>query len=217
MRRQKCDRHQPCRIAWQLISPAPALVLGGQYDPSVHRRYPLSRTATHRPTAGCLEQSLNHNPSDTTGEVTTSIGSRSHTTSIASNTFRQRPSGTDRNGSQLERLQHLLPSLPVIRRLVEYHDSCISWYHWSVDALLFQKELLRTTKPDGSIRICSSNTRWVALLFAVLTASITCSDETTALSWGYSKIEKFEKSKLWYEASLVCLNESWYMSVPHIN
>lgn len=100
LRRQECDRHQPCRrcVAADLASSC-TRTCGGQYDPSVHRHYPSLRTVAHKPETGspsqASEQSLNHGAADTTAGVTT-IGGRSHTASIAADTFRQRPSMTDK-------------------------------------------------------------------------------------------------------------------------
>jgi hypothetical protein len=115
---------------------------------------------------------------------------------------------------QIELLEMLLPSKRHIRQLVEFHDRSLVWYHGSYNAVTFAGELDKFfSEYHGSLRHPEVNFQWVALLFAILTGSITCSTAQTAASWGFRDSERAKLSKQWYNATIVCLNLADYLEV----
>ena len=113
--------------------------------------------------------------------------------------------------AQLDVLEILLPSEKHVRQLVDYHAHCLLWYHGSFMASTLKQEINDFYREyNGSIRNKDVNLQWVALLFAVLTGSITCSTQHTANSWGFRELERARLSKQWYQATTTCLNLSNY-------
>ena len=112
----------------------------------------------------------------------------------------------------LDLLVMVLPSKKDILTFVDYHRRCLVWYHGSYNAAVFQKDLDEFySKLDGDIRHRDVNLQWVALLFAILTGSLTCSSSHTASSWGYKDAERSKLCRQWYNATVTCLNLAGYV------
>ncbi|KAH6858903.1 c6 zinc finger domain-containing protein [Alternaria rosae] len=115
--------------------------------------------------------------------------------------------------SQLSVLQLLLPSPQQVRRLVEYHHESLLWYHGSYFVPTFQAQLRDFYDRDnGIIERASTDLQWVALLFAILTASLVCAPDLQVQSWGFDKVERQKLSRRWYQAIFTCLNRADYTS-----
>lgn len=109
-------------------------------------------------------------------------------------------------------LESLLPSKQHVLLLSEFHGQSLLWYHGAYNALTLSEEV-RIFYHDyrGDIRHQEINFQWVALLFAVMTGSITCASPSTAQSWGFSTSERSQLSKRWYNATVTCLNLANYL------
>ena len=115
--------------------------------------------------------------------------------------------------SQLSVLQLLLPSPHQVRQLVEYHHESLLWYHGSYFVPTFQAQLRDFYDRDnGIIERASTDLQWVALLFAILTASLVCAPDLQAQSWGFAEDERQKLSRRWYQAIFTCLNRADYTS-----
>ncbi|CAI6330953.1 unnamed protein product [Periconia digitata] len=114
--------------------------------------------------------------------------------------------------AQLDMLEALLPSKEMISKLVDYHNSSILWYHGSYSSTVFS-EHLDSFLIDfaGNIRHERLQIQWLALLFAILTGSLTCASTVTRQDWGFSDLEATSLSLRWYEATVTCLNMSEYI------
>ncbi|KAL2842703.1 hypothetical protein BJY01DRAFT_248968 [Aspergillus pseudoustus] len=110
-------------------------------------------------------------------------------------------------------LQLLLPEPQSIQQIVQYHCDSLLWYHASFHAVVFQDEVDQFLH-QHSCRIDSANVdlQWVALLFAVLTGSMTCAPPTVAHSWGFGNQERCTIARRWFKAALVCLQRADYTS-----
>ncbi|CAA9966367.1 hypothetical protein PTMSG1_09726 [Pyrenophora teres f. maculata] len=78
-----------------------------------------------------------------------------------------------------------LSQLPIVqlllRQLVNYHRDCLSWYHGSYFDPTFQTQISDFyDKYNGLIEDPAVNLQWAALLFSILTASLTCAPDTQA-------------------------------------
>ncbi|CAE7216943.1 hypothetical protein P3342_013093 [Pyrenophora teres f. teres] len=83
--------------------------------------------------------------------------------------------------SQLPIIQLLLPSAQQVRQLVDYHRDCLSWYHGSYFDPTFQTQISDFYyKYNGLIEDPAVNLQCAALLFSILTASLTCAPDTQA-------------------------------------
>jgi hypothetical protein len=121
------------------------------------------------------------------------------------------------SGPQLDLLEILLPSKEHIYQLVQFHGRCLLWYHGSYMALTLEEEVNTFfSEYQGNIRRREVNLQWVALLFAILTGSITCASIAKASSWGFKEDERARLSKQWYNATKMCLNLSNYMETHTI-
>ena len=115
--------------------------------------------------------------------------------------------------SQFSVLQLLLPSPHQVRQLVEYHHESLLWYHGSYFVPTFQAQLQDFYDRDnGLIERPSTDLQWVALLFAILAASLACAPDLRAQSWGFDKAERQKLSRRWYQAIFTCLNRADYTS-----
>ncbi|KIW04601.1 uncharacterized protein PV09_04349 [Verruconis gallopava] len=118
---------------------------------------------------------------------------------------------------QLDMLEALLPASEHIKQLVEYHNKCLLWYHGSYSSKTMNDDLHTFfTEYSGSPRHEDLNLQWLALLFAILCCSITCSSPRTCRSWGFSNAERNSLSLKWYEATVTCLNMARYIEVHSI-
>ncbi|TLD36003.1 C6 zinc finger [Venturia nashicola] len=113
---------------------------------------------------------------------------------------------------RLDLLEALLPSKQNVRILSEFHGESLLWYHGSYNNFNFSDEL-RSFYEDyqGNVRHRELNFQWLALLFAIMTGSITCASPSTAQSWGFDAAERFALSKRWYDATISCLNLANYL------
>lgn len=113
---------------------------------------------------------------------------------------------------KLDLLEALLPSKQHVLLLCEFHGHSLLWYHGSYNNLTFSDEL-RSFYQDyhGNVRHQELNFQWLALLFAIMTGSITCASPSTAHSWGFNAAEKSALSKRWYDATVACLNLANYL------
>ena len=109
-------------------------------------------------------------------------------------------------------LQTLIPTDLQMSRLVEYHEKCLLWYHGCVHGPTFQMELNKALQGSDGFQLKCLDLRWSALLFSIMTASLTCTSDSVAQSWGFSKAQKRYLSKQWYEASVACLHLGDYTS-----
>lgn len=110
-------------------------------------------------------------------------------------------------------LQLLLPSQHQVQQLVEYHIEGLLWYHCSFFASTFQTQL-RTfyDEQDGVIRQSSTSLQWTALLFSILTASMTCAPAARVRLWGFGETEQATLSQKWFQAISACLTHANYTS-----
>jgi len=113
---------------------------------------------------------------------------------------------------KLDLLEALLPSKQHIVLLTEFHNTSLLWYHGAYNAFTFSEEV-KVFYHDylGDIRHRDINFQWIALLFAILTGSITCASSSTAQSWGFSASERTQLSKRWYDCTISCLNLANYL------
>ena len=120
--------------------------------------------------------------------------------------------------SQLPVLQLLLPSAQQVQKLVDYHRDCLLWYHGSYFDPTFQTQLSDFyEKHSGLIENPTVNLQWVALLFSILTASLTCAPNTQAQEWGFNEAERETLSRRWFQAIITCLNRADYTSNLNIS
>ncbi|KAF2026263.1 hypothetical protein EK21DRAFT_103342 [Setomelanomma holmii] len=103
--------------------------------------------------------------------------------------------------SSLDVLQLLLPSPRQIRKLVDYHCEALLWYHGSFFAPTFRAQLeVFWTRHNGLLASPGLNLQWVALLFSIMSGSLTCAPASRAQSWGYRDAEQGTLSKRWFQA-----------------
>ncbi|USP82227.1 hypothetical protein yc1106_09501 [Curvularia clavata] len=113
--------------------------------------------------------------------------------------------------SQLSILQLLLPNKRQLLELVRYHEECLLWCHCSFHAPTFRSQVeVFYSRFNGVIESPGLNLQWLALLFAVLTGSITCAPDNKSLAWGFRLRERETLSKKWFRAVFTCLNAAEY-------
>ncbi|KAJ5682138.1 uncharacterized protein N7477_002078 [Penicillium maclennaniae] len=104
-----------------------------------------------------------------------------------------------------------------VYQLVDYHCTCLLWYHGAFHAKTFMQELGEFyEKGDGRIDGSLVNLQWVSLLFAVLTGSMASAPSSIAQSWGFRGRERNSLSKRRLKASIACLHEADYMACHSI-
>ncbi|KAL1604055.1 hypothetical protein SLS60_005647 [Paraconiothyrium brasiliense] len=119
--------------------------------------------------------------------------------------------------AQLDFLEALMPTRSHLYQLIHYHNDFVLWYHNSYSSKVFLDDLNTfIERYDGSVRDEHLNIQWLALLFAVLTGSITCASPSTLEKWGFASNEQPSLSQKWYEASVICLNLSDYIEIHTI-
>jgi hypothetical protein len=115
------------------------------------------------------------------------------------------------DSSQLSLLQLLMPSPQQVWQLVDYHQECLLWYHGSYIGPTFRKQVEDFyARFEGRIENSGVNLQWLALLFAVMTGSMTCAPTHEAISWGFRDPERETLSKRWFQAVISCLNRAEY-------
>lgn len=113
---------------------------------------------------------------------------------------------------QLDMLETLLPSRDTIVKLVDYHSSSVLWYHGSYSSTIFSDHLRSFLNDfESDIKHRQLNMQWLALLFAIMTGSLTCASQTTKSEWGFSETEATSLSLRWYDATVTCLNMEEYL------
>ncbi|PVH99877.1 hypothetical protein DM02DRAFT_710092 [Periconia macrospinosa] len=122
------------------------------------------------------------------------------------------------NSALLDMLETLLPSRDIILKLVTYHNSSVLWYHGSYSSKILSDHLHSfLTELDGNIRHEKLNLQWLALLFAVMTGSLTCASQATRRGWGFSDLEATNLSLRWYDSTVTCLSMSNYLEIHTIH
>lgn len=115
--------------------------------------------------------------------------------------------------SPLDVLQLLLPSEAQVQQLVDYHCDALLWYHGSFYAPTFKEQLLTFwSRSAGQLSSTGIDLQWVALLFSVMTGSLTCAPPAQAQSWGFREEEQTTLSRQWFQAVTTCLNSADYAS-----
>ncbi|KAK3676882.1 hypothetical protein LTR78_003086 [Recurvomyces mirabilis] len=115
------------------------------------------------------------------------------------------------SSSPLLHLQILLPDREKTFDLVKYHVDCLLWCHCSFHGSTFLHQLERFySDHDGQVE--EAEIQWVALLFAVLAASISCGNRSVVAAWGFRSAEQSTLSQKWFEAARTCLNAGHYMT-----
>ena len=118
---------------------------------------------------------------------------------------------------QLDLLESLLPNKEHINQLVGYHSDSLLWYHGSYSSKSFSSHLdIFLADFGGNVRHEELNLQWLALLFAILSGSITCAPSSVRHAWGFSETETPSLSLRWYEATVTCLHMADYAEVHTI-
>ncbi|KAF2173363.1 hypothetical protein M409DRAFT_48351 [Zasmidium cellare ATCC 36951] len=245
MRRQKCDRKQPCsRCVQSNEADSCTRSWDGGYDARIHRAYPKSTlpngslAASHSPTArssspvtarehrtipGTPTSPLNRQASRPHGtiadnSINVSVLTGIHTEATADEDVRNFDHYARFRHNEMSYLQGCLPNHLLLFQLMEYHEKYLLWHHNSLHGPTFQKEVLSVlhSAGNGNIQFKDLDLRWCALLFAVLSASLTCATEKQAKKWNLSTEEKQHYSKKWHEAATECLVLGEFASKPHI-
>ncbi|KIW10671.1 hypothetical protein PV08_11635 [Exophiala spinifera] len=111
-------------------------------------------------------------------------------------------------------LQMLLPSLSHIWKLVDFHEAYLLWYHCCYHGPTFRAELesvIAEQEDKTSLNVGGLHLQWLALLFSIMAASLTCSSERRLKEWGFSKSEAATLSMQWYKAAITSLNQGEWM------
>lgn len=117
------------------------------------------------------------------------------------------------NVSGVAMCQLLLPSQQQVRLLVRYHCECLLWYHGSFHTGTFLQELDDFySNHNGRIESSGVDLQWTALLFSVLTGSMTCAPRSVAQSWGFRSQEQDTLSRRWLRAMTTCLHQADFMA-----
>ncbi|KAF2168701.1 hypothetical protein M409DRAFT_20718 [Zasmidium cellare ATCC 36951] len=106
-------------------------------------------------------------------------------------------------------LQSLLPSVAHIWRLVDYHEQYLLWYHCCYHGPTFRSELqslIRVQNGQEVLDVANLDLQWLALLFSIMTGSLTCTVEARIQDWGFSQLEVASLSTQWYKAVIACLD-----------
>ncbi|KIH88706.1 c6 zinc finger domain containing protein [Sporothrix brasiliensis 5110] len=117
-------------------------------------------------------------------------------------------------------MQLLLPSRRQVEQLVDYHVECLLWYHASFLAPRFRADLAsfydrfggHVDAVEAHRGVAGLDLQWVALLFAVLSGSLTCAPTARAAAWGFLGTERPALCKHWFQAALACLARAPYMA-----
>ncbi|KAF5696251.1 c6 zinc finger domain-containing protein [Fusarium mundagurra] len=132
------------------------------------------------------------------------------------------PDGLEESGNTLNILQLLLPSPKQVWQLVMYHEASLLWYHNSYHAPTF-REQLRSFYNNHSGSIIEShysirvvNLQWIALLFSVLTGTMTCAPYSVTSAWGFQEVERELLCKKWFHAVISSLNKAEYTAKQSI-
>lgn len=119
--------------------------------------------------------------------------------------------GEEHMMSELQVLQLHLPDRRQVYQLVDWHLESLLWYHGSFHAPTFRTQLQEFYDVyNGSILSPGISLQWAALLFSVLTGSLTCANRQLAQSWGFMDTEQDTLSHRWYRGTTTCLYRGEY-------
>ncbi|KAK0385802.1 hypothetical protein NLU13_6979 [Sarocladium strictum] len=115
------------------------------------------------------------------------------------------------DSTHLAVLQLLLPSPRMVWQLIEYHERCLLWYHGSYHAAAFNAQAKAFfSQHSGLIESSGVDLQWVALLFAILCASLACAPPGQVQAWNFLEAERDTLARRWYKATITCLNRAEY-------
>jgi hypothetical protein len=119
---------------------------------------------------------------------------------------------TSRN-SILVHIQLLLPDRKKTCDLVKYHLDSLLWYHCSFHGPTFLRQLdAFYDKHHGQVGGQDVDAQWVALLFAVIAATMCCANTDIVRQWGFRAAEQATLSHHWLQATVKCLDAASYMT-----
>ena len=192
--------------------------------PLIQNRSPTKRTHLRRSITDDVRQAApnsqqpklptwgSDDSSDSESSSTLSSMSEDSSVENFANATHHSPAKSDPRDTEKRNVQTLLPTKSRINQLVEYHEHFILWYHSCVHGPTFRMELNKALQGSEDLQLKRLDFRWSALLFSIMTASLTCSSDSVAHSWGFTKAQKHGLSKKWYEASAACLRLGDYTS-----
>jgi hypothetical protein len=125
------------------------------------------------------------------------------------------PTPDDRTArdNTLMHVQMLLPDRRRIFQLVNYHLDSLLWYHCSFHGPTFLRQLDTFYEDSqGEVDDINVDSQWVALLFAVIAATMCCATTSTLRSWGFRSAEQATLSQQWLKATTKCLDAAGYMA-----
>lgn len=238
MRRQKCDRDQPCSRCVKRGEPDRCTREWPKegYDPSIHRTYPRPSKSNDSEVFAEEKPSIHthhENQRDPAPTDPLPLGPNSLQDYQAKSFELLREPWKNNGGkedqpefsngfgkssiAQLAYLQSLLPRREQAFQLVEYHIHNVLWYNVNFHGDTFLRELAQNYDRPGGLQIREVDLRWVALLFAVLAGTMTCTSDQDTVAWGVSHGERGNLSRQWYKASVNCLNLADYTWRHHLN
>lgn len=234
MRRQKCDRGQPCGRCMRRGEPEKCTREWPKdgYNPRIHRTYPRTNKLNN-PDLSIEEdvRSRDKEVSAAPGPLQSDPKSVQDYQAKSFELLREPWKNNDGREGQLEFsngfgnthvgqiafLQSLLPRREQIFQLVKYHVQHVLWYNVNFHGTTFLDELARHCDRPGGLQIHKVDLRWIALLFAVLAGTMTCTNDQITLGWGFIPGERAKLSRQWYKASVNCLNLADYTWRHHAN
>lgn len=100
--------------------------------------------------------------------------------------------------------------------MIDYHEDSLKWIHGCIHGPTFRKEVVRALQcGNGRILLNQMDMRWCAVLFAVLTATLTCAPASQRAKWHYDRAQKVARVKKWHEATIECLVLGEFNSKAH--
>jgi hypothetical protein len=119
---------------------------------------------------------------------------------------------TSRN-SILMHIQILLPDRKKTYDLVRYHLDSLLWYHCSFHGPTFLRHLdAFYDENHGQVGEENVDAQWVALLFAVMAATMCCASTGIVRQLGFRAAEQATLSHQWLQATVKCLDAANYMT-----
>ena len=113
----------------------------------------------------------------------------------------------------LMHIQILLPDRRRTYQLVKYHLDNLLWYHCSFHGSTFLRQLdAFYDESQGQVDETNVDSQWVALLFAVMAATMCCATTSTLRAWGFRSAEQTTLSHQWLQATTKCLDAASYMA-----
>ncbi len=113
--------------------------------------------------------------------------------------------------SHFSRMQQGLPTKTQVFQLFSYHTNWLLWLHSSWHAPSVRQALEDFYDIDqGTIDFSSVKLQRTALLFAILSTSITCAKSEQVELWGFSKDLHGLLARQWYQSAIDCLHAASY-------